>query len=98
MPEFAKNKKGCFNIENTDNKCFLWSILTYLHPSDDRHVDRLSKYKPYENEFEFKWIANFPIDIQEICKFKNKYNVEIQLFEIREYKVIRADIPKISYN
>ena len=52
LPEFVKNKKACINIKNNDNKCFLWSILAYLHPANDRNVDRLSKYKPYKKRIQ----------------------------------------------
>ena len=72
---FKKIKKSCI-------KCFLWSILTYLHPANDRYVDRLSKYKAYENEFDFKGITNFPMYIKAICKFDNKYNIKVRFFEI----------------
>ena len=32
LPEFITKKKSIINIQNKDNKCFLWSILRYLHP------------------------------------------------------------------
>ena len=32
LPEFIMRKKAIINMENKDNKCFLWSILRYLHP------------------------------------------------------------------
>ena len=40
----------------------------------------VSKYKPYENEFDFKGITNIPRDIQEMYKFENKYNVKISFY------------------
>ena len=30
LPDFLMRKKAIINIENKDNKCFLWSILRYL--------------------------------------------------------------------
>ena len=32
LPEFIMRKKAIINMENKHNKCFLWSILRYLHP------------------------------------------------------------------
>ena len=32
LPDFIMKKKSIINIQNKDNKCFLWSILRYLHP------------------------------------------------------------------
>jgi len=63
FPNLQKIKKGCININNNDNKCFLWSMLAYLHP-DTNHVDRISHYQKYETEFNFKSITNFPMDFK----------------------------------
>ena len=30
------------NIENNDKYCFLWTILAYLHPSNNNHPNRVS--------------------------------------------------------
>ena len=32
LPEFIKKTNAIINIQNEDNKCFLWSILRYLYP------------------------------------------------------------------
>ena len=32
LPPFIKNKQACVNVENKDNKCFMWAILSALHP------------------------------------------------------------------
>ena len=49
LPEVLTNKKAIINVQNEDNKCFMWSILSALHPAD-KHSDRVSKYKQWENE------------------------------------------------
>ena len=41
LPEKIKNKKICNNVKNNDNKCFMWSILSALHPIDKKHPDRV---------------------------------------------------------
>ena len=32
LPDFIMRKKAIINMENKDDKCFLWSVLRYLHP------------------------------------------------------------------
>ena len=33
LPDFISSKLSIINIQNEkDNKCFMWSILRYLHP------------------------------------------------------------------
>ena len=34
LPDWILNKKAIVNIQNKDEKCFLWCVLRYLHPKD----------------------------------------------------------------
>ena len=56
-------------MENEDDKCFLWSILRYLH-SREKHSTRINDFKKYENDLNFKEI-NFPVKVKDIQKFEN---------------------------
>ena len=69
LPEFIMKKKSIINIQNKDNKCFLWSILRYLHPVQMNEV-RLTDLRDYENDLNFKGI-NFPVKVKDITKFEN---------------------------
>ena len=53
LPEFIMKKKSIINIQNKDNKCFLWSILRYLHPVQMNEV-RLTDLRDYENDLNSK--------------------------------------------
>ena len=35
LPDSILNKKAIVNIENKDEKCFLWCVLRYLYPRDN---------------------------------------------------------------
>ena len=63
-------KKAIINMENKDNKFFLWSVLRYLHPRE-KHSSRINDLKEYENDLNFKGI-NFPIRVKDIQKFENQ--------------------------
>ena len=41
LPDFLMRKKAIINMENKDNRCFLWSVLRYLHPKQS-HGERLT--------------------------------------------------------
>ena len=56
-------------MENKDNKCFLWSILRYLHPIEKQET-RLPDIRKYENDLNFKGI-DFPVKPKDIPKFEN---------------------------
>ena len=38
------------NVENNDKYCFLWSILSSLHPCTNNHPNRVSNYRQYFDE------------------------------------------------
>ena len=80
LPAFVKNKNAIINIKNEDDKCFLWSILRYLHPKEV-HGERISDLKKYVNELNFKEIK-FPVKVKDITKFEklNPFLPKINIF------------------
>ena len=70
LPDFIMRKKAIINMENKDNKCFLWSILRYLHPIE-KHETRLTDIRKYQNELNFKGI-DFPVKLKNIPRFENQ--------------------------
>ena len=75
-------------MENKDDKCFLWSILRYLHPRE-KHSSRIDDLKKYENVLNFEQI-NFPVKVKDITKFeKQNPNLPgINVFSVNENKKI----------
>ncbi len=53
LPKEIKLKKAVVNIQNKDNKCFLWSVLAHLHPPQWK-PERVEHYKKYENTLKLK--------------------------------------------
>lgn len=49
LPDFILKKKAITNIQNKGEKCFLWSVLRYLHPINLNNT-RLTDLKQYEND------------------------------------------------
>ena len=69
LPVFIKRKNAIINIKNEDDKCFLWSVLRYLHPKQC-HGERVADLREYENDLNFRGI-NFPVKVKDITKFEN---------------------------
>ena len=74
LPENIMRKKAIINMQNKDDKCFLWSILRYLHPIQMNEA-RLTDLKKYENDLKFYEIK-FPVSLKDITKFE-KLNPDI---------------------
>ena len=70
LSDFIMRKKAIINMENKDDKFFLWSVLRYLHPVQ-KNVSRINDLREYENDLNFKGI-NFPVKLKDIQKFENQ--------------------------
>ena len=66
-------KHGCLNIQNNDEKCFLWSIQASLHSvQHGNHTNRVSKYQEYEHVLNMSGIQ-YPADIKDIVNTKTTF-------------------------
>ena len=60
FPDWIKNKKCTINPQNKDNKCFQYSIIVSMyHKEIKNNPERISKIKPFINNFNWENI-NFP--------------------------------------
>ena len=86
LPDWISNKKAIVNIQNKDEKCFLWCILRYLHPKE-RDEERLTGLKKYEFSLNTKGIT-FPMKLKDITKFEklNPGLPGINVFSVNESK------------
>ena len=66
LPKAIKGNKAILNIQNNDDKCFLWCILAALHPLDyEDHPNRVNKYITYVNELNKEGIE-YPVCFSDI--------------------------------
>ena len=88
LPDWIMRKKAIVNIQNKDEKCFLWSVLRYLHPKE-KNDSRLTDLKQYENSLNTKGIT-FPMKVKDISKFErlNPDLPGINVLSINEKNII----------
>ena len=68
------------NIENYDNKCFLYCILAHLYPINGRqHPNRVGHYIRHLDELNKEGLS-FPVPINEISKFEDNNNFKINVY------------------
>jgi hypothetical protein len=69
-PPKIANTHSVLNIQNNDNKCFLWNVLAAVHTRDyKQHAERVSNYERYERELNVDGI-HFPVEIGQVRKFE----------------------------
>ena len=78
LPKELKNKKAIINMQNEDNKCFLWCVLRALNPSKNKHPSRIDgDLKSKENTVNMGGIT-YPVDFKGIERFE-KQNPDISI-------------------
>ena len=77
LPQIIQNKKGCLNIKNDDNLCFLYCIIAHDRPI--KNIERPSKLKNFVHEYNVKGI-DFPMSINQITKFEKLNNKSINVY------------------
>ena len=75
LPIRLRSKYAIINVKNKDNKCFMWSILAALYPTNI-HAERIVKYKDHIN---LEGIS-FPVKMSDIQRFEKQNKIEINVF------------------
>ena len=79
LPKDLKFKNAIINMQNEDNKCFLWSVLRALNPKD-KNAERIDKdLKSKENTLNMKGI-DYPVDFKGVDRFERQNpNISISI-------------------
>ena len=88
LPKELANKKAIINMQNKDNKCFLWCVPRALNPKDN-HPERVDKeLKLKENTLNMDGIE-YPVSLEDdIDKFENQNpTISITVFGYEEKEV-----------
>lgn len=89
LPKSIQNKRAIVNVENNDNQCFRWAILSKIHQVK-KHVERLSNYERFKNELNFDGIE-FPVSVQDIDKFELlNPNISVNVYIIEKERNVNT--------
>ena len=87
LPKELANKKAIINMQNKDNKCFLWCVLRALNlrEKEPQRIDK--KIKEKENTLNMDGIE-YPVNLKDIDKFeKQNSTISITVFGYKEKDV-----------
>ena len=80
LPKKIAKTNCILNIQNEDDKCFLWSILAHLHVvPPNQHGYRVEKYIPHENELNMEGIT-YPVAVKDVPKFEKQNAISVNVF------------------
>ena len=83
LPKELNPKRRCLNIQNNDEKCFLWSILVPLHPAQCRnHPDRVTKYQEYGSELNMSGVK-YLVVIKILTNLNTKTTLVLMFMDVK---------------
>ena len=71
LPKELVDKKAMINMQNKDNKCFLWCVLRALNPKDDHAVRVDKELKTKENTLNMEGLE-YPVSLKDLNKFEKQ--------------------------
>ncbi|VEN53641.1 unnamed protein product [Callosobruchus maculatus] len=80
LPEQILRKHACINVQNDDQACFYWSIVSALYPSD-KNQQRTSSYPHYSVVLNTESLES-PMSLQKIPKFEKINNISINVYSL----------------
>ena len=100
LDPYLANKKAIINMQNEDDKCFMWCVLRALYPKDN-HPERIDKdLKSKQDNINMKGIC-YPVNLKAIDHFEHLnpnisisvlgYNKEERVFPLRISKYTGCD-------
>jgi len=81
-PTELGKKHAIINVQNNDNKCFMYAVLSALFPQQTNKCV-MSKYISHANHLKFGSIK-FPVKISDIAKFEKLNNITINVLAYDE--------------
>ena len=81
-PKWLKNKKSTINPKNNDDKCFQYTVTLALNLDNiNKHPQRISKIKPFIDQYNWKDI-DFPPTNKDWRKLKLNNNIALNILYV----------------
>ena len=81
-PKWLKDKKSTINPKNNDHKCFQYAVTLALNLDNiDNHPERISKIKPFINQYNWKDI-DFPPADKDWRKFELNNEIALNILYV----------------
>jgi hypothetical protein len=78
LPDFLKNTKSIINIKNTNNKCFLWSVLRGIYAKSTK-AERYTDLKQYKKTINMSGIE-YLVKVTSFEKFENHVGINVYCY------------------
>ena len=93
LPDKIKNKRACVNIKNSDEKCFLWSLVAFKKYDEIKgnSKNEVRHYKKYEELIIKPEYYSFPVETQAVFMWEEANNIKINVFVLDEEHKLKIE-------
>ncbi|XP_071153082.1 uncharacterized protein [Mytilus edulis] len=96
LPTSLKRSNCILNIQNLDNKCFLWTVLSSMH-NFQRNPENVENYVPFVNSVNMTGIE-YPTPLSQISQFEKQNNtISVNIFGYEEGEIYPLYITKKTF-
>ncbi len=86
LPSEVEEKHAVINIKNSDNQCFLWSVIAGVFGDPKAYnLQRVAQYRQWEGEFDLTGIE-MPMALKDIPKFERCNDISVSVYGYKESK------------
>ena len=86
-PTELVRKQAIINVQNNGNRCFMYAVLSALHPAD-KHSERVSKYTGFIESYNWTNIS-FPTPLKEIRVFeRHSEDIRTNVYVFQEKQLL----------
>lgn len=99
LPQFLVKKGALINVQNFDEYCFIWAVLSCLYPAE-KNPQRLEHYIPYVKQLNLNGL-HFPLPVNQIQKFEQLnpgISINVYLFNVESKKIESLRLSKAEIN
>jgi hypothetical protein len=93
LPKSLTLSNSLLNIQNSDDRCFLYCLLASLHPKE-KEPECVGHYYQYENEIDMSGII-YPVALTQVPKVENQnQEISINVFTYEDKTTVPLSITK----
>ena len=81
--ELRHHRKGLINLQNDDNKCFLWCHVRHLNPIENNPQRVKETDKAFAKELDYTGVT-FPVTIRDMSKIEKQNKININAYVYNE--------------
>lgn len=85
LPDFLKRKMAIINVENSDERCFGFAILSALHPVE-RHANRVGCYTRFFDDHPALRDLQYPVGLDHFEEIEERIQVPFNVFTFYDDK------------